>query len=90
MDEARLLTSKVVYDGRVVKLQLEYAPRGATVCNAFQTNGTLITDELAAFLKQIKLDTATQARILLTSRRDESDWLGGIPHRIARVAWKNA
>lgn len=39
--------------------------------------------ELAAFLKQIKLDRATQARILLTSRRDETAWLGGITHRVA-------
>lgn len=39
--------------------------------------------DLADFLKQIKLDRATQARILLTSRRDEEAWLGGIPHRIA-------
>jgi tetratricopeptide (TPR) repeat protein len=37
---------------------------------------------LADFLKQIKLDAATQAKILLTSRRDEQGWLGGIPHRI--------
>jgi tetratricopeptide (TPR) repeat protein len=39
--------------------------------------------ELADFLKQIKLDGATKAKILLTSRRDEDDWLGGIPHRVA-------
>jgi uncharacterized protein len=39
---------------KVVELQLHYAPRGAIVCNAFQTNGTLITDELAAFLAQYK------------------------------------
>ncbi|HSN77834.1 MAG TPA: CHAT domain-containing protein [Anaerolineae bacterium] len=39
--------------------------------------------ELADFLKQIKLDGATQAKILLTSRRDETAWLGGIPRRIA-------
>jgi hypothetical protein len=38
--------------------------------------------DLADFLKQIKLDGATQAKILLTSRRDERDWLGGLPHRI--------
>ena len=38
--------------------------------------------DLADFLKQIKLDRATRARILLTSRRDEERWLGGIPHRI--------
>jgi len=39
--------------------------------------------ELAAFLKQIKLDRATRAKILLTSRRDEEAWLGGVPHRVA-------
>jgi tetratricopeptide (TPR) repeat protein len=39
--------------------------------------------ELASFLKQISLDRATQAKILLTSRRDERDWLGGVPYRIA-------
>ena len=39
---------------KVVKLQMQYAPRGALVCNAFQTNGTLITDELAAFLAEYK------------------------------------
>ena len=39
--------------------------------------------ELADFLKQIKLDGATKAKILLTSRRDEDAWLGGIPHRVA-------
>lgn len=38
--------------------------------------------ELRDFLKQIKLDGATQARILLTSRRNEQDWLGGIPQRV--------
>ncbi len=39
--------------------------------------------ELAAFLKQISLDRATQAKLLLTSRRDEQGWLGGVPHRVA-------
>jgi len=38
--------------------------------------------DLADFLKQIKLDRATKVRILLTSRRDEQAWLGGIPHRV--------
>ncbi len=38
--------------------------------------------ELADFLKQIKITKGTQARILLTSRRDEQEWLGGIPHRV--------
>ena len=39
--------------------------------------------ELADFLKQVKLDRATQAKILLTSRRDEQGWLGGVPRRVA-------
>lgn len=39
--------------------------------------------ELADFLQQVKLDRATQARILLTSRRDEQGWLGGAPRRVA-------
>ena len=38
--------------------------------------------ELADFLKQINMDKATQVKILLTSRRDEHEWLGGIPHRV--------
>jgi len=37
---------------KVVKLQMRYAPPRAVICNGFQTNGTLITDELAAFLAQ--------------------------------------
>jgi tetratricopeptide (TPR) repeat protein len=40
-------------------------------------------NDLRDFLKQIKLDNASQVKILLTSRRDEHAWLGGIPHRIA-------
>lgn len=39
--------------------------------------------ELADFLKQISLDRATQAKILLTSRRDEDAWLRRIPGRVA-------
>ncbi|MCB0205990.1 MAG: CHAT domain-containing protein, partial [Anaerolineae bacterium] len=39
--------------------------------------------ELADFLRQIKLDRATQAKILLTSRRDERAWLGAWPRRVA-------
>lgn len=39
--------------------------------------------DLADFLKQLKLDRGTRARILLTSRRDERAWLGDIPYRIA-------
>jgi tetratricopeptide (TPR) repeat protein len=39
--------------------------------------------ELAALLKQLKEDRASKVRLLLTSRRDEAGWLGGIPQRIA-------
>ncbi|MGZ8215971.1 CHAT domain-containing protein [Methylomagnum sp.] len=39
--------------------------------------------ELRDFLKLVKQDKATKAKILLTSRRDEQRWLGGIPFRIA-------
>ena len=38
--------------------------------------------ELADFLKGLKLDRATKVKILLTSRRDEQQWLGGVPHRV--------
>ena len=37
---------------KVIQLQIRYAAPGAVVCNGFQTNGTLITDELAAFLAE--------------------------------------
>lgn len=39
--------------------------------------------ELADFLKQVKIVKGTRARILLTSRRDEQEWLGDVPHRVA-------
>ena len=39
--------------------------------------------ELAGFLKQISLDRATKAKILLTSRRDEHACLGGAARRVA-------
>ncbi len=39
--------------------------------------------ELADFLKLLKLDGATRVKLLLTSRRDEQGWLGGVPHRVA-------
>jgi tetratricopeptide (TPR) repeat protein len=38
--------------------------------------------ELADFLKRIKLDPQSKAKVLLTSRRDEQTWLSGIPYRI--------
>ncbi len=46
--------------------------------------------DLADFLKQIKLDGATRAKILLTSRRDEQAWLGGVPHRIEMPRMSNS
>ena len=39
--------------------------------------------ELRDFLQQLKLDTASKVKVLLTSRRDEERWLGAIPHPIA-------
>lgn len=39
---------------KAVELQKKYAPKGATISNAVQTNGTLITDELAAFFYEHK------------------------------------
>jgi uncharacterized protein len=39
---------------KAVELQKRYAPPGAVVCNGFQTNGTLITDELATFSAEYK------------------------------------
>ena len=47
-------------------------------------------NDLREFLQQIKLDAACKAKILLTSRRDEQDWLGGIPHRIPMPRMKNS
>ncbi|MEX1027042.1 MAG: CHAT domain-containing protein [Candidatus Paceibacterota bacterium] len=38
--------------------------------------------ELADFLKQLKLHRETKVKVLLTSRRDERSWLGGIPYRV--------
>jgi tetratricopeptide (TPR) repeat protein len=46
--------------------------------------------ELADFLQQVKLDRGTQAKILLTSRRDEQGWLGGAPRRVAMPAMRRA
>jgi tetratricopeptide (TPR) repeat protein len=40
-------------------------------------------EDLRDFLQQIKLDNSSRVKILLTSRRDETNWLGAIPHRIA-------
>ncbi len=42
------------YFEKVISLEKKYAPPGAQVANAIQTNGTLITDELAAFLGEYK------------------------------------
>lgn len=38
--------------------------------------------ELADFLKQIKFDHSSKAKVILTSRRDEQRWLEAIPYRI--------
>ncbi|MEI7838044.1 MAG: CHAT domain-containing protein, partial [Planctomycetota bacterium] len=46
--------------------------------------------DLADFLKQIRITKGTKARILLTSRRDEEAWLGGIPHRIEMPRMRNS
>ncbi|MFL6213823.1 MAG: hypothetical protein ACJ74J_07985 [Blastocatellia bacterium] len=46
--------------------------------------------ELRDFLKQIKLGNASKVKILLTSRRDEAKWLGGIPHRIPMRRMRNS
>lgn len=39
-------------------------------------------EELRDFLQQIAIDTRSQVKLLLTSRRDEQGWLGPLPHRI--------
>lgn len=45
--------------------------------------------DLADFLKLIKLDPATKARFLFTSRREEDYWLREIPHRIQMSRMRN-
>ncbi|MFZ1218229.1 MAG: CHAT domain-containing protein [Chthoniobacterales bacterium] len=47
-------------------------------------------NDLRDFLMQIKLDNVSHVKILLTSRRDEHSWLGGIPHRIAMPRMRNS
>ncbi|HEY1048323.1 MAG TPA: CHAT domain-containing protein, partial [Prosthecobacter sp.] len=39
-------------------------------------------EDLRDFLQQISIDTRSQVKLLLTSRRDEQGWLGALPHRI--------
>jgi uncharacterized protein len=39
---------------KVVELQTKYAPPGAVISNGLQSNGTLITDELAKFFAEYK------------------------------------
>jgi serine-type anaerobic sulfatase-maturating enzyme len=39
---------------KLVELEKKYAPPGASIANAIQTNGTLITDEMAAFFGEYK------------------------------------
>lgn len=47
-------------------------------------------NDLRDFLKQLKLDTASKVKVLLTSRRDEAKWLSGIPHRIGMRRMRNS
>jgi tetratricopeptide (TPR) repeat protein len=47
-------------------------------------------NDLRDFLKQLKFDSASKVKILLTSRRDEAKWLGKIPHRIAMRRMRNS
>ncbi|MCH8969282.1 MAG: CHAT domain-containing protein, partial [Planctomycetes bacterium] len=47
-------------------------------------------DDLRDFLHQLRLDPASKVKILLTSRRDEQEWLGGIPHRIPMPRMRNS
>ena len=42
------------YFQTIVELQKKYCPDDKTICNAFQTNGTLLNDEWAAFLQKNK------------------------------------
>ena len=46
--------------------------------------------DLRNFLQQLKLDNASKVKILLTSRRDESKWLGKIPLRIPMPRMRNS
>jgi len=39
---------------KVIELQIKYAPPGATISNGLQTNGTLISNELAKFFGEYK------------------------------------
>jgi len=39
---------------RVIELQTKYAPPGAIISNGLQTNGTLITDEMAKFFAEYR------------------------------------
>ncbi len=39
---------------RVIELQKKYAPPGAVISNGLQTNGTLITDEMAQFFAEYR------------------------------------
>jgi uncharacterized protein len=38
----------------LIKLEKKYAPEGALIANALQSNGTLISDEMAAFFAENK------------------------------------
>ncbi|MBI5366701.1 MAG: CHAT domain-containing protein [Planctomycetes bacterium] len=47
-------------------------------------------EDLRDFLHQLTLDAASQVKVLLTSRRAEEGWLGGIPHRISMPRMRNS
>jgi tetratricopeptide (TPR) repeat protein len=47
-------------------------------------------NDLRDFLQQVQVANDSQVKILLTSRRDEENWLGGIPHRIAMRRMSNS
>jgi tetratricopeptide (TPR) repeat protein len=46
--------------------------------------------ELRDFLHQLKLDAKSKVKVLLTSRRKETKWLSGIPHRIDMPRMRNS
>lgn len=47
-------------------------------------------EDLALFLKQLQQDKASRVKLLLTSRRDEKKWLGGVPYRIEMPRMRNS
>ncbi|RJO65132.1 MAG: CHAT domain-containing protein [Myxococcales bacterium] len=47
-------------------------------------------NDLRDFFLQLKLDPTSKVKILLTSRRDEQNWLGDIPYRIPMRRMSNS